>query len=136
MTSEKIDTLGRWGRPLAVATAIVFCISFLFPLVAGLAKNTAVFPRIWGTADVCLAFFLALLVFGLVRLTQGKVNPAAVDSTYRTYRFLIHGIFAMLVIFFLAGDRIVWANCLTGFAWRIWLLLYCLPEWITASRAS
>ena len=135
MASEKIDTLARWGPPLAVATAIVFCVSFLFPLVAGLAKNTAVFPRIWGTADVGLAFFLALLVFGMMGLTQGKVDPA-VDSAYRTYRILIHGIFAMLVIFFLAGDRIVWANCLTGFAWRIWLLLYCLPGWITASRAS
>jgi hypothetical protein len=38
-------------------------------------------------------------------------------------------IFALLVGFFFFGDRIVWSNCLTGFAWRFWLLLYGLPAW-------
>ena len=38
----------------------------------------------------------------------------------------------MLVVFFLAGDRIIWSNCLTGFAWRAWLLMYTLPAWMTA----
>jgi hypothetical protein len=37
----------------------------------------------------------------------------------------------LLVIFFLAGDRIVWINCLTGFGWRASLLLYTLPAWLT-----
>jgi hypothetical protein len=49
---------------------------------------------------------------------------------------LIHGIFAMLVVFFLFGDRIVWTNCLTGFAWRAWLLLYGLPAWFSVFTAT
>jgi hypothetical protein len=42
---------------------------------------------------------------------------------------LIHGILVLIVVFFLAGDRIVWINGLPGIAWRSWLLLYILPEW-------
>ena len=42
----------------------------------------------------------------------------------------------MVVVFFLFGDRIIWINCLTGFAWRAWLLLYTLPAWVTALRTS
>ena len=58
------------------------------------------------------------------------------DVSYRTYRVLIHGIFVMILVFFLAGDRIVWINCLTGLAWRAWLFLYCLPAWFTALRTT
>jgi hypothetical protein len=54
--------------------------------------------------------------------------------TYRAYRILIHGIFVMLVVFFLAGKRITWINCLTGFGWRAWLLLYALPSWFTVVK--
>jgi hypothetical protein len=56
----------------------------------------------------------------------------AEDESYRAYRILIHGIFVMLAVFFLFGDRIVWSNCLTGIAWRTWPLLYSLPAWFTA----
>jgi hypothetical protein len=50
-------------------------------------------------------------------------------------RILSHGIFVMLVVFFLAGERITWINCLTGFGLRAWLLLYALPSWFTVARA-
>jgi hypothetical protein len=40
---------------------------------------------------------------------------------------LIHGICITLVVLFLVGDRIVWSNCMTGFARRAWLLLDGLP---------
>jgi len=125
-----------WGRSIALATALVFFISSAFPVVAGLSKNTAAFPKWWGVLDVSIAFFLAILVLVVMALAQGKVNRQAVDASYRTYRILTHGIFAMLVVFFLAGDRVVWPNCLTGFAWRTWLLLYSLPAWFTALGAS
>ena len=124
-----------WGRPLAVATAVVFFISSAFPVAAGLTKNTASFPRWWGALDVGLAFVLALLAIVVLALAQGHVTRQAEDASYRAYRVLLHGIFAMLVVFFLFGDRIVWVNCLTGFAWRAWLLLYSLPAWLTAFRA-
>jgi len=67
----------------------------------------------------------------ITALAEGKANQQAVDATYRAYRILIHAILVMLVVFFLAGDRIVWIDCLTGFARRAWLLVYCLPAWFT-----
>lgn len=125
----------RWGRSLAVATAAVFFISTAFPVAAGLSKNTASFPKWWGKLDVALAFVLAILALVLMALVGEKVDKQAADASYRAYRVLTHGILAMLVVFFLSGDRISWINCLTGFAWRTWLLLYSLPAWFTALRA-
>jgi hypothetical protein len=84
--------------------------------------------------NVGIAFILALLAIVVLALAQGQVSRQAEDASYRAYRVLLHGIFAMLVVFFLFGDRIVWVNCLTGFAWRAWLLSYGLPAWLTALR--
>ena len=121
-----------WLRPLAITAAVLFVISSAFPAIAGLSKNTAGFPKWWGRLDVGLAFVLAILAFAIIGGTEGKVNQQARDATYRAYRILPHGILVVLVVFFLAGDRIIWLNCLTGFAWRSWLLAYCLPAWFTA----
>ena len=125
-----------WGRPLAIATAVVFFISSMFPVIAGLSKNTAAFPKAWGRLDVGLAFVLAILALLILAFAEGKIDKRAVDASYRAYRIMIHGILVMLVIFFLFGDRITWINCLTGFAWRAWLLLYCLPSWFASLRAG
>jgi hypothetical protein len=125
-----------WGRPLAVVTAVVFVISTAFPVVAGLSHDTSIFPRWWGPLDVGIAFVLAMLAFVVLGFAQRKVDKQAEDASYRAYRVLLHGIFAMLVVFFLTGDRIVWPNCLTGLAWRTWLLLYVLPAWIVALRVT
>jgi hypothetical protein len=124
------------GRPLAVATAIVFVICAVFPVAAGLSKNTAAFPRWWGRLDVGISFVLGLLAFAVMALGQGRVDRSAEEASYRAYRFLIHAIFGALVVFVLCGDRVVWPNCLTGLAWRYWLLLYVLPSWITALRGA
>jgi uncharacterized membrane protein YidH (DUF202 family) len=126
----------HWGRSLAIATAVAFVISSVFPVVAGLSRNTSSFPKIWGELDVGLAFVLAVMVFAVMALSRNSVDKRAEESTYRAYRVLLHAIFAMLVVFFVFGDRIVWINSLTGFAWRSWLLLYALPEWIVALRAD
>ncbi len=130
------DGIARWGRALAIATAVVFVISAVFPVVAGLSKNTASFPKLWGELDVGLAFVLAVMTFGVMALARNSVDKRAEESSYRAYRVLLHGIFVMLVVFFVFGDRVIWINCLTGFAWRSWLLLYALPEWIVAVRAG
>jgi hypothetical protein len=132
---HSLAPLARWGRPLAIASAIVFCISSAFPAVAAFVRDTESWPKWWGVLDVMIAFVLAMLAFAVLGLAQGKVNKQAEDSTYRAYRVLTHGIFAGLVVFFLVGDWIVWSNCLTGFAWRAWLLLYSLPAWFTALRS-
>jgi len=121
-----------WGRPLAIASAVVFLMSSAFPAVAGLSRKTAPFPKWWGRLDVGLAFVLAILALGVMAAAQGREDRQTVDATYRAYRILNHGIFVMLVVFFFLGDRVVWINCLTGFAWRYWLLIYVLPAWLTA----
>ena len=119
-------------KALSIATAIVFVISTAFPVAAGLSHDTAAFPRWWGTLDVTIAFVLAVLVFAVIGVARDSVTRVVEDATYRAYRVLVHGIFAMCVLFFLAGDHIVWPNCLTGLAWRTWLVLYCLPWWLAA----
>jgi VIT1/CCC1 family predicted Fe2+/Mn2+ transporter len=135
LAPQSMATLARWGRPLAVTTAIVFCISAAFPAVAAFVRDRKSWPKWWGVLDVSLALFLALLALAVLALAQSKVNKAAEEASYRAYRVLTHGIIAMLVVFFLVGDWIVWSNCLTGLAWRAWILLYGLPAWFTAFNA-
>ena len=122
------------GRALAIVTAVVFCLSSVFPAVAAFVHDRESWPPWWGVLDVAIAFCLAVLALAVLAAAQGRVTEPAREATYRAYRVLIHGIFAALVAFVLAGDRIVWGNCLTGFAWRAWLLLYCLPAWFTLFR--
>jgi hypothetical protein len=125
-----------WQRPLAIAVAVVFFVSSAFPIVAGFVRDTESWPKWWGVLDVSIAFVLAILVLALFALSSGRVNKPAEDTSYRAYRILIHGIFAVLVVFALFGDQVVWANCLTGLAWRYWLLLYALPVWFAALAAK
>jgi len=125
-----------WARPLALTAAVVFCISAVFPVGASLAQNTALFPRWWGPLDVVVASVLAVLTLVIVALAEGRVGRDAQDASYRVYRALSHGILVLIVVFFLFGDRIVWINCLPGFAWRTWALIYGLPAWFTALRGS
>ena len=120
-----------WGRILARVTTVLFFLSSVFPVAASLSKDTTAFPKWWGFLDVGLAFLLAILAFVIYGLAQGKVNQQTEEATYRAYRILIHVIFVLLLIFFLAGDRITWINGLPGIAWRAWLLLYILPAWFT-----
>ena len=122
-------------RPVALAAAILFLLSWAFPVGAGLAKDTSALPKWWGPTDVGLAFVLAIAAFGIQTLVRGSVDRQAEDATYRVYRTLTHGIMAVAVLVMLAGDRITWANCTTGFLWRSWLGLYILPWWLTALRS-
>jgi hypothetical protein len=124
----------QWSRPLCVATAIVFLVSAVFPLGAGLAKDTSSFPHWWGIADVSTAFVLAGMALAVLAIGSSRVSKKDEESTYRAYRLLIHGIFVLMVAFVFLGDRIAWSHCLSGLAWRSWLLLYVLPAWIAAYR--
>jgi|SRR5215469_12633809 len=126
-----MDTRARWGRPLGVFVAAVFAVSSMFPVTAGLSKDTASFPKWWGTMDVGIAFFLAALAMVIMALAGSNFSKQVEETTYRSYRVLLHGLIAMLVVFFLWGDHIVWKYCLVGLAWRAWLLLYGLPSWFT-----
>lgn len=126
----------NWARPLCILTAIVFLISAVFPVAAGLSHDTASFPHWWGILDVGLAFVLASLALAVLAFGQSRITIQVEQETYAAYRVLIHGIFVLLVIFVFLGDRIVWAQCLSGIAWRSWLLLYVLPAWIAGYHAQ
>ena len=125
----------RSVRFLAIATAVVFCVSTAFPVVAALSKADGL-PRIVGVVDVILAFVLVIMAMVLYARTQGKVTSAARDAAYRAYRVLPHVMLGLLVVFFLVGDRIAWRIGLVGLAWRAWLLLYTLPAWHTALKTT
>ena len=134
--SPAAGTAKGYARALARVGAAVFVISSAFPVAAGLSTDTKSFPRAWGVVDVSLAFTLSILAIAVVGVAQERVDDGVRAASYRAYRVLLHGILAACVLFFVMGDRIVWINCLTGFAWRAWLLLYCLPAWLAASRAK
>ena len=119
----------RWDRPLAIATAVVFLISSVFPVVGTFVKDREAWPKWFGALDVSIAFVLGILAIAILARASGKVDKQAEGSSYRAYRVLIHGIFVMMAVWVLFGDQIVWRNCLTGFVWRYWLLLYGLPAW-------
>jgi len=123
-------------RSIALATAGLFFISLAFPAVAAFVKNAKAWPKWWGVLDVTLAFVLVVLVFVVLTTPRDHVNKEVEQSTYKVYRVLIWGIFLFMAVFVVAGDRIIWTQCLTGFAWRYWLLLYALPWWIAASRIT
>ena len=121
-------------RSVSILSATAFLVSTVFPFGAGLSKDTSRLPAWWGTADVTTAFLLALLAMAVLALGQSRITKSVEEKTYRVYRVLIHGIFVLLVIFLFFGSRIVWSQCLSGIAWRSWLLLYSLPAWIALYR--
>jgi hypothetical protein len=125
-----------WLRGFAFTAALLFVLSWVFPVGAGLVKDTTSFPKWWGLLDVTVAFLLAVSAFGLQALVRAKVDKQAEETTYRFYRTFTHVIIAVAMVVMLAGDRIVWVNCSTGFLWRTWLLLYILPWWLAAARRS
>jgi hypothetical protein len=84
--------------------------------------------------DVALAFVLAISAFGIQGLVREEVDERAKESAYGFYRISTHAILVVGAVVMLAGDRIAWANCATGFLWRTWLLLYILPWWLAAAR--
>lgn len=131
-SSDMRDT--GWIRPVAFGAGILFLVSWVFPVGAGLAKDTSAFPKWWGTVDVTLAFVLAIAAFGIQTKVR-KVDRQAEDATYRVNRIAVHGMIVMGMVVMLAGDRIRWANCATGFLWRAWLGLYILPWWLLAVRS-
>ena len=51
----------------------------------------------------------------MVTALAGRPIPReAEEAAYRVYRLLTHGILAMLIVFFLAGDGITWINLSDG----------------------
>ena len=120
-------------RPIALTAAILFVLSWAFPVCAGLVRNPTSLPQWWGTVDVTLAFVVAVGAFGIQVLGHGNVDKQAERTAYWIYRSSLHALLVVAVLVMLAGDRIKWSNCSSGFLWRTWLFLYILPWWLAAA---
>ena len=77
-------------RPVAFAAAVLFLLSWAFPIGAGLAKDVSAFPKWWGAVEVESTFVLAIAAFGIQAFVRGNVGQEAEDVTYRVYRTLTH----------------------------------------------
>jgi len=120
-------------RAVALTAAILFLLSWAFPIGAGLVRNPTSLPHWWGAVDVALAFVVAVAAFAIQLLGHGNVDKHAEQTSYRIYRSSLHVLLVVGVLVILAGDQIKWVNCATGFLWRTWLFLYILPWWLAAA---
>ena len=127
------DVLGMSRRAIALIAAILFILSWIFPVAAGLVRNPTSLPKWWGTVDLAVAFVVAVGACIIPGLGHGNTDKRAEQTTYRIYRRSMHAILVVVVVVILAGDRITWANCATAFLWRTWLFLYILPWWLAAA---
>ena len=125
--------LGMNRRTIALTAAILFVLSWIFPVVAGLVRNPTSLPKWWGPVDVALAFVVAVGACVIPALGHGNADQQVEQTTYRIYRSSLHALLVVGVLVMVAGDRIKWANCATGFLWRTWLFLYVLPWWLAAT---
>lgn len=85
-------------RAIALAAAILFVLSWAFPIGAGLVRNPTSLPQWWGTVDVALAFVVAVGAFGIQWLGHGNVDKRAERTTYRIYRSSLHALLVMGVL--------------------------------------
>ena len=120
-------------RTSARRCVTLFALSTLFPIVAGI-WNPAQPPRWLGVADVAVATLLLFSAFALVNRAKAAVRDPHRVVALRISQLTMSVIPLLLVLFFVAGDRIAWTVLVVGLAWRAWLLLYVLPYLVAAWR--
>lgn len=133
------NLLARRGRLLVMLGVMLFIMSISFPVAASLVEQER-FPVWVGLLDVTLAFSLVLIMVVIAAIGREMMDEHVRYVSYRVYRFLANLPLALLIIFFVFGNRIKWDVLLIGLAWRMWALLYILPAglsvWgVTPSRS-
>jgi hypothetical protein len=121
-------------RSLVGLMAAASVASTVFPVVASLLRAEEP-PRALGIVDVVVAAVTLGLGFAVAAKKPSfdeRVSAAAV----RVYRAAANACLVLLVVFFLAGDRIRWNVLLPGLAWRAWLFAWVLPSAIALWRAG
>ena len=122
-------------RAIAITAAILFLLSWVFPVGAGLVRNPTSLPQWWGTVDVALAFMVGVGALVIPGMGHRNLAKQVERTTYRIYRTLLHALLVVGVLVMVAGGHIKWGSCATGFLWRAWLALYILPWWLVCAAA-
>ena len=133
--TPKVNMLQGRGRALAIAGAVLFVVTLVFPVAASLIPAESVTPWM-GIADVALALVFLLVAFAIDVLARGKVTDEVIHLSYRSYRGLGTIPLILLVIFFLVGEAIRWNVLLPGLAWRAWVLIYARPAALALWKAN
>lgn len=133
MEGDKV--LEQPGRLIAIITAIVFVVSLIFPISAGVVDDPKSIPPWWGMLDVVVAAVLCGLAIYLAFKFDRRVTTEIRMTSYSAYRVMINVMLLLLVIFLLIGERVTWTYFLPGIAWRTWLAFYAFPAWLTAFRS-
>ena len=99
-------TESAWIQRVAFMAPSLFLVSWVFPVGAGLAKDTSAFPKWWGPVDVGLAFILAIVAFAIQSHARGKVDRQAEETTYRVHRTTTHALVLVAVLVMVAGGPV------------------------------
>jgi hypothetical protein len=112
----------------------LFAVSSLFPITASLYPPDA--PSWMGLADVACAAVLLIVTIRVAKRVQKHITDDDRLAAFRASQLIVSAIPVLLLLFFVAGNRIKWDVLVIGLAWRTWLLLYTLPSLIAAYRQS
>lgn len=119
------------ARRFALALLVVFFVSLLFPIVA----STLVGPepsRRMGIADVAVAAVFAIGATMLVARPRVPVSDADRLRAHQWTERILAVVPVLLAVFLVAGAHVNWTVLVIGLAWRLWLLLSCLPYLVAA----
>ena len=115
------------GRSIVLTGACLFVVSTVFPIAASLLAEEQV-GRLMGGADVAIAAALLGCAASITRRASGVDSSGLVRTIAGFQQHLWSVPLALLVLFFLEGDRVRWKILLPGLAWRLWLLAYVFPS--------
>lgn len=65
--------------------------------------------------------------------TRARVADPDRIAAFRATQAVLGVVPALLVLFFVAGERVDWEILVVGLAWRGWLLIYTLPYLVAAA---
>lgn len=123
---------------IAWVCVLLFAVSSAFPILASfLYTDVDQPPPSWvGIADVLTGAALFATTAWVVHRRQHAVTNADRIEAFHLSQVVFAIVPALLIVFFVAGDRIRWPVLVIGMAWRGWLLLYALPYLVSATRGS
>lgn len=123
------------ARRFGGAVVIAFLVSLCFPIVASTLVGPEP-PRVLGIADVIVAGVFAIGAITLVARPWVAVADADRLTSNQWTERILAVVPVLLAVFLVAGSRVNWTVLVIGLAWRIWLLLSCLPYLIAALRSK